>query len=211
MTPLKKMISGGVEQSRRRFAGGGLRERAEAWLARLRLAEREDAHARSLANLLLGGPLHHGQGQQQHPPQAKFAIFGGVPLGLGVRAAAVAARAHGQGRNAERERDVGVGRAQAQVGAQAQMTIDGAQSSSSGESAGSCAAGRSPILSMAKDSSPLLSAAPQLCPTHWRRSTASSTARCRATSRRRSCSELVERKSMEAWAHSGMELTLVPP
>ena len=43
------------------------------------------------------------------------------------------------------------------------------------------------------------------------RSTASSTARCKATSRRSSCSGLVERKSMEAWALSGMEFTLVPP
>ena len=80
-----------------------------------------------MAGLLACGPLQHGEGEQQHALEAQFAILRRVPLGLGVRAASLAARAHRQRGYAKRERDVGVGGAEAQIGAQAQMTVHGAQ------------------------------------------------------------------------------------
>ena len=94
----------------------------------LRLTMLERRACAECNKLLFGSPFDHGQGQQQHPPEANFAIFGGVPLGLGVRAAAVSSRAQRQSRNAQRERDIGVCRAQTKIGAQAQMPVHGAQS-----------------------------------------------------------------------------------
>jgi hypothetical protein len=76
---------------------------------------------------LLGGPFGHCEGEKQYAAKAHFAIFGGVPLGLGVSASAFAAGSHGQGWNAERERDVGVSGTEAKIGAQTQMTVDCAQ------------------------------------------------------------------------------------
>ncbi len=54
-------------------------------------AEREEL----VLELLFGGPFGHGEGEEQDAAEAQFAVFGGIPLGLGVRAAAVAAGTDG--------------------------------------------------------------------------------------------------------------------
>ena len=80
--------------------------------------------------------------------------------------------------------------------------------SSTGESTGNCAAGRSPIFSIVKVSGPRLR---NVFASAFACSTASSTQRCSATSSRSNSLGLVDRKSTDAVALSGIELTLVPP
>ena len=139
--------------------------------------------------------------------------FGGVPLGQGVGAAAFAACAHGQGRNAQRKGNVGVGRAEAEIGAQAQMAVDGAQSFEQRGIGGQMGGGAVADFVELRRSDAARAGLRGVVDfaAHWR---------ARRRLRRRDGARLqgagagrglVERKSMEAWALSGMELTLVPP
>src|SRR3954470_4831994 len=55
-----------------------------------------------------GGPVEHGQGEQQCALQAEVAIFRRIPLAQSMCAAAVPTGSYGQGGNVQGDRYVGV-------------------------------------------------------------------------------------------------------